>query len=459
MKQNNHSNSTIVALASPKGRGAVSIIRLSGNDSHKIAHKITRKDFFTSDRTLSWLYDENENKFDQALVLTFRKPHSFTGEDIVEFHCHGSPLIVQKLIKLCVFHGACLASPGEFSQRAFFNKKLDLTQAEAIMDLIQAKSLKFAQASANQLQGNFSEQIKNISNELSSILGLIHGPLDFPVESEFADIDEKSIFNKIIKLKSTIQRLSEKAHSSNILRQGLKTVILGRPNAGKSSLLNLLLDQERAIVSPEAGTTRDFITEEILIRDIPILLIDTAGLRHSTESHIEQEGIVRALKIAKDAELILFVFDSSLGWTDEDNKILSSIKLENKTAEIFLLANKSDIQTNTEIKKEIWKDDHKIILLSAKTSEGLASLEDAIESLAGTASLDGDFEIAINQRQAICLEEALLILQKIALETPAEIISYEVQEALHSLNKITGEHRQISDEAVSAIFANFCIGK
>jgi tRNA modification GTPase len=443
---------TIVATATPKGRGAIGIVRLSGSQAFFIAAQVVQKQNLKEPRQLLNIYNQKKQKFDQALVLAFKEPFSFTGENLVEFHCHGSPLILQKVIDTCIFYGACLAAPGEFSQRAFLNGKLDLTQAEAIMDLIEAKSERLLEAATSQLGGNLKGTVNLIQAKLTQALGLIHGPLDFPIESEEAEIDVMQITNLALEGKEKLKKLLQNAQAANIFRQGLKTVILGEPNVGKSSLLNLLLQQERAIVSDEPGTTRDFLSEEILIRDIPILLIDTAGLRDKPGSKIEQSGIEKSLKLAEEAELILFVFDAKNGLQDTEKLILQNIQNKNASAKLILLANKADLGRCKELPSEA-------ILFSVQTAQGLNQLEDEIESSLNISDIEADFEFALNMRQASLLKAALDSLETISIELPVELISVVLQETLNNLEQILGQNKFASDRALEAVFSNFCIGK
>lgn len=496
---NINSNSTIIAEITPAGRAAISLIRLSGNQSHTIAKQILLNKNLLELRQLSWIYDYSKQKIDQVLLNIFHAPNSFTGEDIVEINCHGNPLIVAKIIQTCLGFGAHIAAPGEFTERAFLNGKMDLTQAEAIMDLIQSKSEKLLHTASNQLNGDLRKIIESCRDNLLLCIGLIQGPLDFPIETEEAEINIPQIKKGISEVLPKIETLIKQAHSASILRQGIKAVILGRPNVGKSSLLNLLLSEERAIVSEEAGTTRDFLSEEILIRDIPVKIIDTAGLRDNTESQIEQKGIEKAISLSKQADLILFVYDLIDGWTQEDNNLFDSIKGNNPFAKFVILANKADIANNIYQTEEhsIGKGDKQSkykeneIKFSTKNSMGLNRLEERIQEILQINSLDGEFEIGINQRQFFLLSSVKESLVKsieilelknksniahptskgqqvsrinqepsnLNCETFAEVISIELEEAIKRLGEVIGEKGSITESAVQRVFSNFCIGK
>lgn len=445
----NNFNKTIIAQVSPNGRGAISLIRLSGKEAHQIALKIINKSVFKKEKELHWLFDQNKQKFDQALLLIFSAPNSFTGEDTIEFCCHGSPIIVNKIIETCLHYGAALASPGEFSQRAFLNGKMNLLQAESIMDLISAKSQKLLQAANYGLDGSLKNQIENLKSELTRILGLIHGPLDFPVESEEAEIDFEQIYELLEEICKKIQKLLQKSRQNSVFRTGLKTIILGRPNVGKSSLLNWLLEEERAIVSSEAGTTRDFLAEEILIRDIPITLIDTAGLRQNAQSKIEEIGIQKALNLSKAADLILFVFDFSEGWTKEDQELFEALP---KNIKVLTLGNKCDLSKNQ-------VPNFEFIEISVQNNLGLNNLENALLKMLEINELESDFEINLNQRQMSLFIQALKSLEDLNKNLPIEFVSVKIEESLNYLEQVLGQNKFASDQALNAIFANFCIGK
>jgi len=473
-----HFSKTIIAQASAKGKSALSVVRMSGSLAHEIALRVIQKETFTSERMLCNLFDTSAGCFEQALLLIFRDPKSFTGEDVVEFHCHGNQLIVQKLIETCLCYGASLASPGEFTQRALLNGKLDLSKAEAIMDLIDAKSELLLKASSAQLNGGLGKKIDSLKNKLLEAMALIHGPLDFPLETGFVEVNLADINVLICEVERELNKLAANARSMSILRQGLKTVILGRPNVGKSSLLNLLLSRERAIVSDIPGTTRDFLTEELLIRDIPVTLIDTAGLREQTTDAVEQLGIEKAKSLAEQADLILFVFDSSVGWIDEDQQLLDSIRLKSWQAKLIVLANKQDKLSGGQSKESPQNLELKIIPLSCSTGLGLEALEEEIErlvfvqqddtqlheeasrSVSDDLLLDGGLELSINQRQAACLQRAKELLVEIKFcAKDVELISVKLEAALQALNDVNGTGMHQSEQALQSVFSRFCIGK
>jgi tRNA modification GTPase len=444
-------NKTIIALATPKGRSAIAVIRISGENAFEIVKKISHKENFRKNIFLSWLVDENKNKFEQALITLFEAPHSYTGENIAEISCHGNPLIVEKTIGLCLHYGAVLASPGEFTQRAYLNGKLSLSQSEAVKDLINARSERLLKAASRELTGELQSKINEIKNIIFYCLGVIHGHLDFPLETHDTPIDEDDLFNSLNILKSKVETFHTMSRRMNILREGIKTVILGRPNVGKSSLLNFLCQTERAIVSDIPGTTRDFIQENILMGDIPLTLIDTAGLRSESTDHIENLGIEKTKELAQKAELIIFVFDSSVGWTEDDESLWKLILDSNPEASKIILANKNDISTNN-VLEEI-----EVIKFSTKSGEGKKELE--ISIIQKLSMQETDEETSINQRQAACFQKALEELKSIEGVSDLEIISIVLNKVLSWMNEVDGNGQNINQEVINSIFSEFCIGK
>ncbi len=444
--------STIIAQSTVSGVSAIAVVRMSGHRAFEIALKLSKKEFFKNQIELSWLYDSLNNKIDQALILNFKAPASFTGEDVIEFHVHGNQLIVENLIVECIKLGAVQAQAGEFTQRAFLNKKLDLIKSEAIRDLIYSKNHKLLKASLNQLNGKFNEKIKFLEKELLNILISIQAYLDFP--SDVEDINIKKInFDKCLII---INRLIESARSSNLFRKGLKTAIIGRPNVGKSSLLNCLLNEERSIVSSTSGTTRDFIREELLIGDVPILLIDTAGINKETNCEIEQKGIKKAFELIESIDLILFVFDLSKGFTEEDQRLFEEIKEFNKDAKIIILGNKADLEAPQPPKGGV-----KFIKISAKENTGLEILIKELHELVSFDKFSGDFELSITQRQCLSLIQCKEILEnsKSLITGQLELLSVNLESVLKILKEISSGENLDSEEILSALFGSFCIGK
>lgn len=461
-------NETIVAQSTPLGVGAVAIVRLSGSLAFNIANHLAKKEKLERIQ-VCFLKDSEGKLIDQALLLVFRGPNSFTGEDIVEFQVHGNQLIINKLIAECIRLGARLANPGEFTKRAFLNRKINLTEAEAILDLVHAKSNKLLNASINQLSGKFYEKLKFIQVSLESSLSYFFATSDFPEQVSELESELQSKKENIFKSKETVKALVRSAQTCDALRFGLKTVIIGHPNVGKSSLLNALLKEERAIVSPEAGTTRDFIREQLVLGDIPLVLIDTAGIKQKTESQIEEHGIKTALNLSKEADLILFVFDAHKGFSEEDKNLRDFIKAQNPFAKMFLLANKSDLLSVNSINSvNSTNNVDEFIFISSRTGEGLDELGLKIAELVGLSNLDGDFELSLTQRQAghliSCekfLDEVLNAFDKNSCDLLKA--SFGLESALSEIYQLLGHENQSKkadrEKTLDRIFSNFCIGK
>ena len=436
---------TIAAIATPLGTGGVGVIRISGEKSFEIADKIFSKHNLEAGKIAhGWIVDGGK-KVDEVIVLPFRNPHSYTGEDVIEIHCHGGVNVVKNILSLVLKNGARTAERGEFTKRAFLNKKMDLSQAEAVADLIHAKTRNFALQSAKNLSGVLSEKISQIRGQIFETLSRIVAGIDFPedvTEPEYSYLIES--FEKSL---SEIDKILSCAQSSNILRQGIKVAIVGRPNVGKSSLFNTLLNANRAIVTDIAGTTRDVI-KETLDLDVAVTLIDTAGIRDTDEvGKVEEIGIEFSKQSADEADLVIFLYDSSKGITEEDKEIYELIK--NKPH--LEVANKCDL---------IEKKSEDKIYISTKTGEGISELRELIKSKVCDFSIE-DTEYITNERQVDCLEKCKESLTN-ALEAAKrfelqDLISIDLKSALLFLDEITGE--VITDDILNNIFDHFCIGK
>ena len=437
---------TIAAIATPIGTGGVGVIRISGEQSFVLAEKIFPKKLTAGKIHHGWIKD-GERKIDEVIVLPFKNPHSYTGEDIVEIQCHGGINVVRNILDLVYKNGARPAERGEFTKRAFLNHKLDLSQAEAVCDLIHAKTQTFAIQSAKNLSGVLAVKVAEIKKDIFEALSRIIAGIDFPddvAEPKYSYLEEE--FNKSIK---KIDEILACAKSSNVLRQGIKIAILGRPNVGKSSLFNALLSLNRAIVTDIAGTTRDVLTETLDIDGIPVTLIDTAGIReHIDIDTVEKIGIEYSKQSADEADLILFLYDSSVGFTDEDGIILDLVK--DKT--YLKVANKCDLFDGVK--------DSESLYLSNLTKDGFEELKSAIKQFVGETSIE-DTEFITNNRQQDCLEKSRESLIQALLATQInelqDLISIDVKSALLYLDEITGE--VITDDILNNIFDNFCIGK
>ena len=440
---------TITAIATPIGTGGVGVIRISGDKSFDIIEKIfTKKNLEAGRISHGWIVDGGK-KIDEVIILPFKAPNSYTGEDVIEIHCHGGINVVRNILDLVLKHGARTAERGEFTKRAFLNKKMDLSQAEAVADLIHAKTRNFARQSAKNLSGVLGEKIKEIRTDIFNVLSKIIAGIDFP--EDVAEPEYPYIISEFEKSLNKVDKILAGAKSSDILRQGVKIAIVGRPNVGKSSLFNTLLNVERAIVTDIAGTTRDVLKEN-LDWDIAITLIDTAGIRESEDvGKVEEIGIEYSKQSAEDADLVLFMYDIAAGMTDEDKTILNLIKDKKH----IIIANKIDLLPESKSAASNGE-----ILISTKNGAGIEDLKAKIKEIVYNFSPD-EMEFVTNKRQQDCLEKcrenlklALLAAQNRELQ---DLISIDLKSALLYLDEITGE--VITDEILNNIFDHFCIGK
>lgn len=436
---------TIAAIATPIGTGGVGVIRISGEKSFEIIDKIYSKHNLEEGKiSHGWIVD-GEKKIDEVLLLPFRNPKSYTGEDVIEIHCHGGINVVRNILDVVLKNGARIAERGEFTKRAFMNRKMDLSQAEAVADLIHAKTKDFAKQSAKNLSGALSQKIKEIRTDIFNVLSKIVAGIDFP--EDVAEPEYDYIIAEFKKALDKIDKILSCAKSSNIMRQGIKIAIVGKPNVGKSSLFNTLLNVERAIVTDIAGTTRDVI-KETLDWDVAITLIDTAGIRDNDEvGKVEEIGIEYSKQSADEADLILFLYDASKGMNEDDKTILDLIKDKNH----IIIANKADL-TETRNCDSFY--------LSTVTKEGLDELKDKIKQTAYNFSLE-DTEFVTNNRQQDCLEKCrtslVQALEAAKINELQDLISIDLKSALLFLDEITGE--VITDDILNNIFDHFCIGK
>ena len=436
---------TIAAIATPIGTGGVGVIRISGDKSFEIIDKIYSKHNLEAGKiSHGWIVDGGK-KIDEVLLLPFKNPHSYTGEDVIEIHCHGGINVVRNILDVVLKNGARMAERGEFTKRAFLNKKMDLSQAEAVADLIHAKTKDFAKQSAKNLSGVLSTKIKEIRTDIFNVLSKIIAGIDFPEDAAEPEYDY--IISEFEKALDKINKILSSANSSNIMRQGIKIAIVGRPNVGKSSLFNTLLNVERAIVTDIAGTTRD-VLKETLDWDVAITLIDTAGIRDNDEvGKVEEIGIEYSKQSAGEADLILFLYDASKGMNDDDRVILDMVKDKNH----IVIANKCDL---------IESRNSDALYLSTVSKEGLDELKEKIKEISYNFSLE-DTEFITNNRQQDCLikcrESLNQALEAAKIHELQDLISIDLKSALLFLDEITGE--VITDDILNNIFDHFCIGK
>ncbi len=440
-------NDTIAAIATAPGVGGVGIIRISGDKALAICQQITNKTP-KARKALFCRFSNQQQLIDEGIVLYFPNPHSFTGEDVVELQAHGGPVILNMLLQAVIKCGARQAQAGEFSQRAFLNDKIDLVQAEAIADLISSSTEQAAMAAQRSLQGDFSNKVSEILKQLIGLRVWIEAAIDFP-EEEIDFLADKAQQQKMQDLHQALKNLLAQAQQGELLNKGVMIGIVGQPNVGKSSLLNLFTRNETAIVSDIAGTTRDVVKENINIHGIPVLIIDTAGI-HITEDKIEQEGIKRAKQILQEADIILQVIDASKDIQQQlDN--LSDLPFNKRKLVIY---NKSDIAiTNKETKENE-------VVLSAKTSEGFEELE---HKILGMITQEENIETSFSAR-ARHISQLEKTLENIAIaehnflnNQAGELVAEDLRQAQESLSQITGDFT--SDDLLGEIFSSFCIGK
>lgn len=441
---------TIVAEATPKGRGGVGIIRLSGPLAHDIAKAVTQQTLKVRYAEFTAFYDQAGEMIDQGLTLVFKAPHSFTGEDVVEFQCHGGPVIIDRLIETALGWGARLAHAGEFSERAFLNDKIDLVQAEAISDLIAAGTRESARAALYSLQGEFSKKIHGIVAHLIELRVFIEASLDFPDEDiEF--VENAKIIESLNAILQAFYLILTEAKTGVLLQEGIHLALIGRPNAGKSSLMNALTQRDTAIVSAVAGTTRDIVKEKIELAGIPVHILDTAGLRDSDDV-IEQEGVRRTHNALKQADVILLLADAQ--YQEDLAMLLNEYAADLQNRLVINVINKIDLVAAAPGRKE------NTVFLSAKTGAGLDLLKSLLCEKLGIANIgEGQFmarrrHLDALRRAADAIETGLQFYRQ---NYSLELLAEECRIAQEKLSEITGEF--YADDLLGAIFSTFCIGK
>ena len=459
------SDRTIAAISTAMGASGIGIVRMSGNDSMEIMSKIFRpknnkKNMMEADsHTIHYGHIcDGDETVDEVLVMIMKAPHTYTGEDTVEIDCHGGILAQKKVLETAVKYGARPAEPGEFTKRAFLNGKMDLSQAEAVIDVINAKNEYALKSSLSQLKGSLEKKIKEIRENLIYQVAFIESALDDP---EHISIDGygKELLKRVREERKKIERLIASSDEGKLIQEGIRTVILGKPNAGKSSLLNVLVKEEKAIVTDIEGTTRDILEENIMLHGISLKLIDTAGIRQ-TEDIVEKIGVEKARQTAKDADLILYVADSSRPLDENDKDIIRLIQEERKKA--IVLLNKSDLDgtlTKDQIKEKL---DVPVIEISALEETGIEKLEECMKEMFFQGDISFNDEVYItNIRHKAALEEAKrsldMVEQSIEDNMPEDFFSIDLLGAYESLGSITGE--SLGEDLVNEIFSKFCTGK
>lgn len=456
---------TIAAISTPPGEGGIGIVRISGEEAVAIADRVYqmgRKKIANQDsHTIHYGHvvdPETDQVVDEVMVTLMKAPKTYTKEDVVEINSHGGILAVNKVLQLVLNNGARLAEPGEFTKRAFLNGRVDLSQAEAVMDMIRAKTDKAMQVAVNQMDGDLSKLIRNLRQEILDTLAQVEVNIDYPEYDDVEEMTSKMLLEKAQAVKSQVKALLETAQQGKVLREGLATAIIGRPNVGKSSLLNKLLREDKAIVTDVAGTTRDIVEEYVSVKGVPLRLIDTAGIR-DTEDQVERIGVERSRKAIQDADLVLLVFNQHEALTDEDLALIEATKDHKR----IVILNKSDLDHHLDLDRLSQAlPDAEFITTSAMTSLGLSDLEDKIADLFFSGQTgDRDATYVSNTRHIALLNQASdaldEVIEGIDLGMPVDLVQVDMTRAWDCLGEITGD--SVQDELITQLFSQFCLGK
>ncbi len=457
---------TIAAISTAPGTAGIGIIRMSGKDVFSVLKKIfkpIKEESIEEIKGYTMKYGkifnpETNEIVDEVLVSYFKEPKSYTQENMCEINSHGGTIVVRKILELCLKNGAQMAEPGEFTKRAFLNGRIDLAKAEAVINLINAKSEKETKASINQLEGNLSLEIKKIKKMILSLLADIEASIDYPEYDEAEEVSNNKALTKLDEIQKELEKLNKSFETGKIIKDGIKVAIIGKPNSGKSSLLNAILKEDRAIVTDIEGTTRDTIEEFVTIDGIPFKFVDTAGIRKA-DNKVEEIGIEKSKKVAKESDLIIAMFDNSKKLTKEDEEILDFIK--DKTAIIIL--NKIDLKEKIlEQEERITKSGKDVIKISLLSNCDLSGFYKKLNMLFELNKINPDNEIIITEmRHKKLIEDAISHTEnakKTILDNiPIDIISINIKEIIEDLSKITGEN--VTEDVINEIFSKFCLGK
>lgn len=456
---------TIAAISTPPGEGGIGIVRISGDEAIEIADKLYSmgKKSLADQDTHTIHYGKVVNPktgdiVDEVMVSVMRAPKTYTREDVVEINSHGGILVVNKVLQVVLNNGARLAEPGEFTKRAFLNGRIDLSQAEAVMDMIRAKTDRAMHVAVDQLDGQMARLIRDLRQKILDTLAQVEVNIDYPEYDDVEEMTSQLLEDKAREVKADIQKLLETAQQGKILREGLATAIIGRPNVGKSSLLNKLLRQDKAIVTDVAGTTRDVIEEYVNVKGVPLKLIDTAGIRE-TDDEVEKIGVDRSRQAIQQADLILLVFNQSEKLTAEDEALIEATEGQNR----IILLNKTDLdqQLNVDKLSQLIANDP-IVSTSMMTQAGMDELQDKIAELFFSGQTgERDATYVSNTRHIALLEEAedalSEVLNGIALDMPVDLVQIDMRRAWDLLGEITGD--SVQDELITKLFSQFCLGK
>lgn len=453
---------TIAAIATGLTDSGIGIVRVSGNQAFSIIGNIFRKkngkpaDLNKSHMVQYGFIFDGDERIDEVLVLLMKGPHSYTAEDTVEIDCHGGILVMKKILETVIKNGARTAEPGEFTKRAFLNGRIDLSQAEAVIDVINAKNEFALKSSVSQMNGNLSKKIKEIRGDILYEIAHIESALDDP-EHISLDGYREELLQKILSIIEKMKKMEDSFHSGRILSEGIRTVIVGKPNAGKSSLMNVLLGEERAIVTEVAGTTRDILEEQIRLGDVSLQIVDTAGIRN-TDDLVEKIGVSRAKNAAEEADLIIYVVDGSVPLDENDNEIIAMIQDKNTV----VLLNKSDLSMVISEKDLAELTGKRVISVSAKEETGMDEFKQEIKTMFYNGTIDFNDQVLItNVRHKEALSESLkslnLVVNSIYQGLPEDFYSIDLMDAYRKLGVIIGE--AVEDDVVNEIFSKFCTGK
>ena len=450
-------NDTIVAISTAMGVGAISIVRLSGNDAINIVNNCFKGKDLTKVESHTINYGhllDNGEVIDEVLVSVMKAPRTYTMEDVVEINCHGGIISTKRILETMLTNGARLAEPGEFTKRAFLNGRIDLVKSEAVMDIIDSKTEEANKLALSQLTGTTSNMIHSFREKLKQLLASIEVNIDYPEYHDIEVITKEQVSSEIVKMKQELEKVIKESKNSTLIKEGIKTVIVGRPNVGKSSILNKLLEQDKAIVTDIAGTTKDIVEGEINLDGILLNIIDTAGIR-STDDVVEKIGVEKSISMIEDADLVIVVLNNNEPLTAEDKEILSKTKEKQR----IIVINKTDLPTNIDISKENLKN---VVHTNANTVEGIKQLKSKIIELFQLETLKTkDYTYLSNARQISLAKKAYQSLKEAETglnnNLPIDMVEIDLKETFDLLGEIIGE--TYSEEILDHLFANFCVGK